>query len=75
MDREFVTARAAAFQIGVPESVVVNDVQEGMDGALPALIGGRFGDVWIVYAWQLQGEHLERHRARLSAADRESVAP
>ena len=66
MEREFVTARAAAAQLGVPESVIIDDVQEGMDGQLPALIGGRFGDAWIVYAWQLQGEHLERHRARLA---------
>ena len=66
MEREFVTARAAAAQLGVPESVIIDDVQEGMDGQLPALIGGRFGDAWIVYAWQLHGEHLERHRARLA---------
>jgi hypothetical protein len=66
MEREFVTARAAAVQLGVPESVIIDDVQEGMDGQLPALIGGRFGDAWIVYAWQLQGEHLDRHRARLA---------
>lgn len=66
MEREFVTARAAAFQLGVPESVVIDDVMEGMDGQLPALIGGRFGDAWIVYSWQLQAEHLERHRARLA---------
>jgi hypothetical protein len=66
MEREFITARAAALQLGVPESVIIDDVQEGMDGQLPALIGGRFGDAWIVYAWQLQGEHLDRHRARLA---------
>ena len=41
MEREFVTARAAAAQLGVPESVIIDDVQEGMDGQLPALIGGR----------------------------------
>ena len=66
MEREFVTARAAAFQLGVPESVVIDDVMEGMDGQLPALIGGRFGDSWIVYSWQVEGEHLERHRSRLA---------
>jgi hypothetical protein len=64
--REYVTARSAAERLGVPEPVVIDDVQEGMDGQLPALIGGRFGDAWIVYAWQLDGDHLERHRERLS---------
>lgn len=73
MEREFVTARAAALQLGVPESVIIDDVQEGMDGQLPALIGGRFGDAWIVYAWQLQGEHFDRHRARLAVHS--DVAP
>lgn len=69
MEREFITARAAAVQLGVPESSVIDDVQEGMDGALPALIGGRFGDAWIVYSWQLQGEHFERHRKRLAVRE------
>ena len=31
MEREFVTARAAAVQLGVPESAVIDDVQEGTD--------------------------------------------
>jgi hypothetical protein len=65
-EREYLTARAAAERLGVPESVVIDDIQDGMDGALPALIGGRFGDAWIVYAWQIDGEHIERHRERLS---------
>lgn len=66
--RPFLTARKAAEILGVPETAVIDDIQDGMDGGLPALIGGRFGSEWVCYAWQLEDEHIERHRARLARA-------
>lgn len=72
--RPFVTARYAADLLGVPETVVVSDIKHGIDH-IGSLIGGRFGETWIVYSWQLEGERLERHQARLQAtANRESDA-
>lgn len=71
MTKDFLTARAAADLLGVPEAVVVADIERGFT-EVPSLIGGKFGETWICYAWQLEGEHPERHRARPSTADRES---
>jgi len=65
--RPFVTARSAADALGVPETTVIDDVQEGMDGRLPALLGGRYGGAWIVYAFEVEGARLEMHRARLTS--------
>lgn len=70
-DKPFITARQAAELIGAPLDIVVRDIEEGMDGALPALIGGRAFDTWIVYAYEVDGDRLTMHRARL--ADRETA--
>ena len=67
MTRPFVTTRSAADTLGVPEATVIDDVQEGMDGRLPALNGGRSGDYWIVYAYECEGERLDMHRQRLAS--------
>lgn len=64
--RPFVTARTAAERLGVTEETVVDDIQEGMDGALPALLGGRYGDAWVVYQFEVEGVRLDMHRARLA---------
>lgn len=72
-ERPFITARAAAELLGVPESAVIDDVQEGMDGALPALNGGRYGEAWVVYTYEVTGDRLAMHRARL--ANDSSVVP
>jgi hypothetical protein len=74
--RPFVTARAASELLGVPEAEVIDDVQEGMDGALPALNGGRYGDAWVVYQYEIEGERLAMHQTRFARnAFRETVAP
>jgi hypothetical protein len=65
--RPFVTARAAADALGVLETTVIDDVMEGMDGRLPALLGGRYGDAWIVYQFEVEGARLDMHRARLGS--------
>ena len=66
--KTFVTARAAAELLGVSEATVIDDVQEGMDGALPALNGGRSGGFWLVYQYEVEGDRLAMHRARLQGA-------
>ena len=71
MTREFLTARGAADLLGCDEAAVVSDIKRGFD-KVDALIGGRFGEVWIVYSWQLQGEHLERHQARLAPRENDA---
>ena len=67
MNRPYVTATRAAAALGVPLAAVLDDVRDGMDGALPALIGGESGGSWYVAAFELEGERLEAHRARLRA--------
>lgn len=71
--RPLLTARKAAEILGVPEAAVIDDIQDGMDGALPALIGGRFGSEWVCYAFELEGDRLEMHRARLARTSRETA--
>ena len=75
MTRPFVTARSAADTLGVLETTVIDDVMEGMDGALPALLGGRYGGAWIVYAFEVEGERLAMHRARLAGIKSVSLTP
>ncbi len=70
--RPFCTARAAAQLLGVTEARVIDDVQEGMDGALPALNGGRYGDAWVVYRYEIEGERLAMHRAKLSVRENDA---
>lgn len=67
--RPFITARSASELLGVPYLTVVDDIQEGMDGALPALIGAVSNGVWYVAAFEMDGERLEMHRARLADGD------
>ena len=67
MSRPYVTARSASELLGVPYLTVVDDLRDGIDGALPALIGGESGGSWYVAAFELEGERLEAHRARLRA--------
>lgn len=71
--RPFVSARYAAEQLGVPEAVVIADVERGFT-KLDSLNGGRSGDYCLVYSYELEGERLARHQARLQAtANRESA--
>ncbi len=34
--------------------------------AAPALNGGRFGEAWVVYAYEVEGDRLAMHQARLA---------
>ena len=68
-ERPFVTARRAAELLGVPEVVVVADIERGYQ-KLDSLRGGQFGTTWVAYSDEFEGDRLERHRARLS--DREN---
>ena len=70
MRRPYVTARSASELLGVAYTTVIDDVQEGMDGALPALIGAVSGGTWYVAAFEvLEPERLAMHKARLSARE------
>ena len=76
--KPYITARAASELLGVTEAEIVLDIVHGFTD-LAALIGGRFGDYWFLYADQLEGEGLELHRNRLQRAygrtvEQESVA-
>ncbi|MCU0973837.1 MAG: hypothetical protein MUF80_07785 [Burkholderiales bacterium] len=74
--RPYVTARSASELLGVPYTDVIDDIRDGMAGALPALIGAESGGTWYVAAFEVEGERLEMHRARLRAAgDSAVVAP
>jgi hypothetical protein len=64
--RPYVTARSASEMLGVPYLTVVDDIRDGMDGTLPALIGAESGGVWYVAAFELADERLSAHRARLT---------
>ena len=71
--RLFVTARHAAELLGVSEAVVVADIERGFS-KIDSLRGGEYGDTWVVYAEELEGERLDVHCERLRAAHREDVA-
>ncbi len=64
--RPYVTARSASELLGVPYLDVIHDIKDGMSGALPALIGAESNGVWYVAAFEVEGERLEMHRARLT---------
>jgi hypothetical protein len=66
-DRPFVSARYAAEQLGVPEAVVIEDVKRGW-AHLDSLNGGQGGDYWLVYSYEVEGDRLDLHRARLQGA-------
>jgi hypothetical protein len=65
-DRPFVTARTASDLLGVPVEVVTDDVKRGYTH-VDSLNGGPFGETVIVYAYELEGDRLAMHRARLAA--------
>jgi hypothetical protein len=67
-ERPFVTARAAAELLGVPEAAVVADVAAGnASGDFSRLNGGAAMGTVIVDAYELDGDRLAMHRARLAA--------
>ncbi len=72
LERPFLTARTAAAALGVPQSVVEADVRRIYP--LDCLIGADVNGIVYVSAWELEGERLEMHRARLRAdGDSEAV--
>ena len=73
-ERPFMTARAAAERLGCSEAAVIHDIEEGMDGALPALVGAYADGLCVVSAWELEGPRLEMHGARLGELQGESSA-
>jgi hypothetical protein len=87
LEKPYVTARQASQALGVPIERIVADIDAGMDGALPSLIGMPLQGVYYLPRWEVEGERLEMHRARLSVeagvavgsqgatSSRESVAP
>ena len=72
--RPFVSARRAAELLGVSEAAVIADIVLGTNGRIDTLNGGPFGEAWVVYAYELEGDRLEMHRERLGAAHRDTVA-
>jgi hypothetical protein len=71
--KPYVSAMTAARMLGVPVETVVADIAGGMDGNLVSLIGAPAGGVYVIPSWELEGERLEMHRARLRA-DGDSAA-
>ncbi len=71
-DRPFVTAHRAAELLGVPVATVIDDVKRGFTH-IDSLNGGAFGETMIVYAYEVDGDRLAMHRARLGAADRKGL--
>ncbi len=65
-DRPFVSAQRAAELLGVPVAAVIADIVRGF-ADFGSLNGGPFGEAWIVYAYELEGERLAMHQARLQA--------
>lgn len=65
-EKPYVDASAAAALLGGDRRTVVADVRAGMAGTLAALIGGEWAGICIVPRWELEGERLEMHRARLA---------
>ena len=73
MDKPYVTARKAAELIGCPIESVVEDIEAGMDGKIASLVGGDANGVWVIPVWEVEGDRLEMHRARLSVRESEVV--
>ncbi len=63
-DRPFVSAQRAADLLGVPVAAVIADIVRGYEHC-DSLTGGEFGEAWIVYAYEFEGERLAMHQARL----------
>lgn len=72
-EKAFLTARAAAEIIGCDEAAVVADVKAGYTD-MYKLNGGEFGNTHIVYRYELEGDRLAMHQARLRSTVRESDA-
>lgn len=73
--RPYITARSASELLGVPYLTVVDDVKDGMGGTLPALIGAESRGTWYVAAFEMEGERLAMHKARLTDGDNPAVGP
>ena len=72
-ERPYIDASAAAALLGVDRRTVVADVQAGMRGALAALCWAETGGICVVSRWELEGDRLAMHRARLAVMT--TVAP
>jgi hypothetical protein len=55
--------------LGIPIERIVADIDAEMDGNLSALIGAAKDGVYYVPAWELEGDRLAAHRARLADGD------
>ena len=71
--KELVTSKGAAQILGVPEDVVVADVERGMKGDIESFVGQKFSDYTLLYSWQLEGEFLAYHRKRLATSEASAV--
>jgi len=67
--KPYLTARKASALLGVPLERVIEDIDLGMTGNLAALIGAAVGGVYMVPSWELEGDRLAMHRARLAASE------
>lgn len=65
-EKPYVDASAAAALLGVDRRTVVSDVNAGMIGRLDALTGASVDGLCVVCRWEVEGERLEMHRARLA---------
>ena len=74
-ERPYIDASAAAALLGVDRRTVVADVQAGMRGSLAALCGAETGGICVVSRWDLEGDRLAMHRARLTADGDREVQP
>lgn len=63
--KPYIDATHAAALLGVDRRTVVADVQAGMRGTLAALCGAETGGICVVSRWELEGDRLAMHRARL----------
>ncbi len=63
-DKPYITSRRAAELLGVSVDVVEADIQRWEP--IDCLIGGHSAGTFLLPADQLEGEALERHRARLT---------
>ncbi len=72
-EKPYIDASAAAALLGVDRRTVVADVRAGMAGELSALIGGEWAGICVLPRWEVEGERLAMHRARLAAI--KSVTP
>lgn len=64
----YIDASQVARLIGVPRSVIEDDVRRGMAGAIDTLTGAASRDICVVSAWDIsEPERLAMHRARLTA--------